>query len=82
MFWKKIGKDQGKCPCLIPASVALLYDIIKIRLYHRRFPKDVLTLIIIDNNLCRNLVSSLEFPIKFDGVFKVNSITCFIPDFN
>ena len=34
-----------------------------------------------NNNLCRKLVSSLEFPIKFDERFKVNLVPFFIADF-
>ena len=43
MFCKKIGKASRQCPCLIPTSVTLPYKIIRIRLHHRHFPKDVTT---------------------------------------
>ena len=40
------------------------------------------TCVLLDNRLCGKLVSSLEFPIKFDGRFKVTLVPFFIPDFN
>ena len=36
----------------------------------------------VNNNLCEKLVSSSEFPTKFDERFKVTSVPFFIPDFN
>ena len=33
------------------------------------------TCVSVNNNLCRKLVSSLEFPIKLDERFKVTSVT-------
>ena len=40
------------------------------------------TYVSVNNSLCRKLVSSLEFPIKFDKRFKVTSVPFFIADFN
>ena len=34
----------------------------------------------VNDNLCGKLVSSLEFPIKFDERFKVTSLTFFIAE--
>ena len=36
----------------------------------------------VNNNLREKLVSSLEFPIKFDETFKVTSVPFFTADFN
>ena len=36
----------------------------------------------VNNSLYGKLVSSLEFPIKFDEKFKVTSVPFFTPDFN
>ena len=38
--------------------------------------------LLVNNNLCGKLFSSLELPTMFDGSFKVTSIPFFIPDFN
>ena len=38
---KQIKKSQEKCPCWRSALVTLPCDFIKMRLYHRRFPKYV-----------------------------------------
>ena len=40
------------------------------------------TYVLVNNDLCGKLVLSLEFPIKFDEKFKVNSAPFFIADFN
>ena len=40
------------------------------------------TCVLVNNNLCRKLVSSLEFTIVLDERFKVTSVPFFIPDFN
>ena len=40
------------------------------------------TCVLVSNKLCRNLVSSLELPIKFDERFKVTSTPFCTPDFN
>ena len=36
----------------------------------------------VNNNLCRKLVSSLNFLVKFDERFKVTSVPSFVADFN
>ena len=40
------------------------------------------TCALVNNNLCGKLVLSLEFPIKLDERFKVNSVPFFIAYFN
>ena len=40
------------------------------------------TYVLVNNNLCRKLYSSLEPPATFDENFKVASVPFFIPDFN
>ena len=40
------------------------------------------TSVSINNNLCGKLISSLEFPIKFEKRFKFTSVPFFISDFN
>ena len=40
------------------------------------------TCVLVNNNLCGKLVSSLEFRIKFDERFKVTSVPLLISDFN
>ena len=40
------------------------------------------TCVLVNNNLCGKLVSSLNFPIKFDETLKVTSVPFLIPDFN
>ena len=40
------------------------------------------TFVLVNNKLCEKLVSSLEFPIKFDDRFKVTLGPFVIPDFN
>ena len=40
------------------------------------------TCVLVNNNLCGKLVSSLEFPVKFDERFQVTSVPFLIPDFN
>ena len=40
------------------------------------------TFVLVKNNLCGKLVSSLEFPIKFDDKFKVTLAKFLILDFN
>ena len=39
------------------------------------------TCVLVNNDLCRKLVLSLEFPIKFDKRFKVTSVPFFFADF-
>ena len=38
--------------------------------------------VLVNNNLCGKLVSSLELPIVFDERFQVMSVLFFIPNFN
>ena len=38
--------------------------------------------VLVKNNLCGKLVSSLQFPIQFDQRFEVTSVPFFIADFN
>ena len=38
--------------------------------------------VLVNNNLCGKLVSSLELPIRFDERFKVTSVPFFIADLN
>ena len=38
--------------------------------------------VLVSNNLCRKLFSSLELPTTFDESFKVTSVPSFIPNFN
>ena len=40
------------------------------------------TCVLVTNNLCRKIFSSLESPTTFDEIFKVTSALFFIPDFN
>ena len=40
------------------------------------------TWVLVNNNLCEKLVSSLELSMKFDERFKVTLVTFFIADFN
>ena len=40
------------------------------------------TCVLVNNNLCGKLVSSLESPITFDERFKFASVPFFIHDFN
>ena len=40
------------------------------------------TCVLVNNNLCGKLYSSLELPIAFDERFKVPSVPFFTPDFN
>ena len=40
------------------------------------------TCVLVNNNLCGKLFSSLESPTTFDGIFKVTLVLFFIPDFN
>ena len=40
------------------------------------------TCVSVNNILCGKLVSSLEFSIKFEERFKINSVPFFIPDLN
>ena len=40
------------------------------------------TCVLVNNNLCEKLVSSLNFPIKFDETLKAASVPFLIPDFN
>ena len=40
------------------------------------------TCVLVNNNLCGRLFSSLESPTPFDEIFKVSSVPFFIPDFN
>ena len=40
------------------------------------------TCVLVNNNLCGKLYSSLELPVIFDERFKVTSVPFFIPDFN
>ena len=44
--------------------------------------KALKTLVIVNNNLCRKLFSSLVSPTTFDEIFRVTSVPFFIPDFN
>ena len=38
--------------------------------------------LLVNNNLCGKLFSSLESPITFDEIFKITSVPFFIPNFN
>ena len=40
------------------------------------------TCVLVKNNLWRKLFSSLESPTTLDEIFKVTSVSFFIPDFN
>ena len=40
------------------------------------------TCVLVNNNLCGKLISSLEPPVTFDESFKVTSARLFIPYFN
>ena len=40
------------------------------------------TCVLVNNNLCGKLFSSLESPTTIDESFKVTSVSFFIPDFN
>ena len=40
------------------------------------------TCVLVNNNLCGKLFSSLELSTTFDEIFKVTLIPFFIPDFN
>ena len=40
------------------------------------------TCVLINNSLCRKILSSLESPTTFEGSFKVTSAPFLIPDFN
>ena len=40
------------------------------------------TCVLVYNNLCRKLFSSLELPATYDEIFKVTLVPLFIPDFN
>ena len=40
------------------------------------------TCVLVNNNLCGKLDSSLKSPITFDERFEVTSVAFFIPDFN
>ena len=40
------------------------------------------TCVLVNNNLCRKLLSTLELPTTFDESFKVTSVPFFIPDFD
>ena len=46
------------------------------------FLQSLKTCVLVNDNLCRKLVSSLELQIPFNGRFKVTSIPFFIPHFN
>ena len=49
------------------------------------FPKalrNIETCVLVDNNLCAKLFSSLESPTTFNESFKVTSLPFFIPDFH
>ena len=41
-----------------------------------------LVCVLVNNNLCGKLFSSLESPTIFNDIFKVFSVLFFIPDFN
>ena len=43
---------------------------------------EFLKLVLVNNNFCEKLVSSLELPIKLDERFKVTSVPFFMSDFN
>ena len=40
------------------------------------------TCVLVNNNLCGRLFSSLESPTIFEEIFKVTSVPFYIPDFN
>ena len=40
------------------------------------------TCVLVKNNLCEKLFSSLESPKIFEEIFKVTSVPIFIPDFH
>ena len=40
------------------------------------------TCVLVNNNLCRKLFSSLESPTTFEEIFRVISVLLFITDFN
>ena len=44
--------------------------------------QDFATCLLVNNNLCEKLVSSLELPIIFDDNLKTTSVSFFIADFN
>ena len=53
--------------------------------FEESFPKALLNFescVLVNNNLCRKLVSSLELSIKFDETFSVTSVPFFIADFS
>ena len=50
-------------------------------LFWKSFTKSQIC-VLVNNNLCGNLISSLELPIIFNERFRVNSVPFFSPDFN
>ena len=49
--------------------------------YSQKTLQSLETCLLVNNNLCEKLVSSLEFPITFDKRFKATSVLFFILDF-
>ena len=49
--------------------------------YSQRLLRSLKTYVLVNNNLLKKLVSSLELPVTFDERFKVTSVQFSIPDF-
>ena len=68
--------------------VVLFYEIefltvlYQLRNYQIKDLRSFETCVLVNNNLCRKLFSSLKSPTRFDANFKIFSVPFFIPDFN
>ena len=51
------------------------------KLFAKAF-RSLKTCVLVNNNLCGKIFSTLELPTAFDERFKVTSVPFFIPDFN
>ena len=50
--------------------------------YLQKLLRSFETCVLVNNKLCGKLFSLLKSTTTFDGIFKVTSISFFIPDFN
>ena len=73
-----LSKNSPCCPIL--CSWVLEYFILADEFFAKAW-QSLKTFAVVNNNLCEELVSSLELPIAFDEGFKVAAVSFFNPDF-
>ena len=73
---------MNSCICCYPVAVSLILADEPFAKLSYKFLRSFETCVLVNNNLCGKLFSSLESPTTFEEIFKVTSVPFFIPNFN